>query len=89
MPGPVPEPAPEEVAQFAASVAHDLNNLLQVVTGNLEIIAARLEDEQLRGYLNNALIAAQQITDLARDLYENPMESLSRPSPPPLDGGGR
>jgi signal transduction histidine kinase len=70
-------------------VAHDLNNLLQVVHGNLEMIAARLEEERLRPYLNNAMIAAQQITDLSRALYENPVESLSRPCPPPLDGGGR
>jgi signal transduction histidine kinase len=88
MPGRVPEQTPEEVARFAASVAHDLNNLLQVVNGNLEIIAARLEDERLRGYLNNAMIAAQQITDLARGLYDEPMESLARPSPVPHDGGG-
>ena len=79
---------PEKVAQLAASVAHQLNNLLQVVNGNLELVAARLQDEQLRPYLNNAMIAAQQITDLSRELYEDPLESLARPAPPPLDGGG-
>ena len=77
---------PEKVAQLAASVAHQLNNLLQVVNGNLELVAARLQDEQLRPYLNNALIAAQQITDLSRELYEDPMESVTRSSPAPLDG---
>ena len=81
-----PGQTPAEVAQLAASVAHQLNNLLQVVNGNLELVAARLQDEQLRTYLNNALIAAQQITDLSRELYEDPMESVTRSSPAPLDG---
>ena len=81
-----PGQTPAEVAQLAASVAHQLNNLLQVVNGNLELVAARLQDEQLRPYLNNALIAAQQITDLSRELYEDPMESVTRSSPAPLDG---
>lgn len=88
MSGRVPEPAPDEVAQFAAIVAHNLNNLLQVVRGNLEMAAARSDDEQLRGYLDNAMIAAQQITDFAHELYDDPMESLSRPTPAPLDDGG-
>ena len=81
-----PGQTPAEVAQLAASVAHQLNNLLQVVNGNLELVAARLQDEQLRPYLNNALIAAQQITVLSRELYEDPMESVTRSSPAPLDG---
>ena len=81
-----PGQTPAEVAQLAASVAHQLNNLLQVVNGNLELVAARLQDEQLRPYLNNAMIAAQQITDLSRELYEDPMESVTRSSPAPLDG---
>ena len=81
-----PGQTPAEGAQLAASVAHQLNNLLQVVNGNLELVAARLQDEQLRPYLNNALIAAQQITDLSRELYEDPMESVTRSSPAPLDG---
>ena len=81
-----PGQTPAEVAQLAASVAHQLNNLLQVVNGNLELVAARLQDEQLRPSLNNALIAAQQITELSRELYEDPMESVTRSSPAPLDG---
>lgn len=58
----------EHVAQFASSLAHALNNLLQVVNGNLEILAVRLEDERLRGYVDNALLAAQQLTEVAREL---------------------
>jgi len=49
-------------------LAHTLNNLLQVVNGNLELLSNRVEDEQLRGYVRNAQAAALQITELAQDL---------------------
>ena len=58
----------EQATEFAVSLAHTLNNLLQVVNGNLELLATRVQDEQLRGYIRNAQIAAQQITELAHGL---------------------
>lgn len=58
----------EQATEFALSLAHTLNNLLQVVNGNLELLSARVEGEQLRGYVRNAQLAAQQITELAQDL---------------------
>ena len=58
----------EQATEFALSLAHTLNNLLQVVNGNLELLSAKIEDEQLRGYVRNAQLAAQQITELAHDL---------------------
>jgi hypothetical protein len=65
----IPEPHArrhaEQADEFALSLAHTLNNLLQVVNGNLELLSARVQDDQLRGYIRNAQLAAQQITDLA------------------------
>ena len=58
----------EQAAEFAASLTHTLNNLLQVVNGNLELLATRVQDEQLRGYIRNAQLAAQQITELANNM---------------------
>lgn len=58
----------EQATEFALSLAHTLNNLLQVINGNLELLSARVEGEQLRGYVRNAQLAAQQITELAQDL---------------------
>ena len=69
----------ECAAQFAASLAHSLNNLLQVVNGNLELLAARVEDPQQRGYIANAQAAARQITELANELYEDCREA-ARPA---------
>jgi nitrogen-specific signal transduction histidine kinase len=68
----VPEPQArrhaEGAGEFAPSLAHTLNNLLQVVNGNLELLSTRVQDEQLRGYIRNAQLAAQQITELATGL---------------------
>jgi signal transduction histidine kinase len=58
----------EQATEFAASLTHTLNNLLQVVNGNLELLATRVQDEQLRGYIRNAQLAAQQITELANNM---------------------
>jgi signal transduction histidine kinase len=57
-----------EATERALSLAHTLNNLLQVINGNLELLESRVEDAQLRGYIRNAQLAAKQLTDLADDL---------------------
>ena len=61
----------EQTTEFALSLAHTLNNLLQVVNGNLELLATRVEDPQLAGYVRNAQLAAQQMTELADDLQDD------------------
>lgn len=62
----VPPTAPIEVN--ANDVAHQLANLVQVVSGNLELIAVRTTDQSIARYLDNARTAAQQLTDLTRKL---------------------
>jgi hypothetical protein len=62
-------------ADFERALAHRLGNLLQVVNGNLELLAARIEDERLHGYLLNAQTAAEQLTDIARNLVDAPAEN--------------
>ena len=61
-------------AAFERELAHKLGNLLQVVNGNLELLAARIEDDRLRGYLDNARAAADQLTEIARGLVAQPEE---------------
>ena len=58
----------EAVRTFAAGLAHQLGNLLQVVNGNLELIAQQTSDEAVLRYLANARAAAEQLTELARNL---------------------
>ena len=61
----------EDANEFAVLLVHRLNNLLQVVNGNLELLESRIEDRQLRGYIRNAQIAAKQLTELADELHGN------------------
>jgi len=61
----------EDATELAQSLAHTLNNLLQVINGNLELLEARVEDDRLRGYIRNAQLAARQLTELADDLNGN------------------
>ena len=58
----------DDATELAQSLAHTLNNLLQVINGNLELLETRIEDDRLRGYIRNAQLAAKQLTELADDL---------------------
>jgi len=60
-----------DATELALSLAHTLNNLLQVINGNLELLDARVEDQQLRGYIRNAQLAARQLSALADELNGN------------------
>jgi PAS domain S-box-containing protein len=48
----------EAVGQLTGGIAHDFNNLLLVISGNLELLEARLSDEESRALLNEAQEAA-------------------------------
>ncbi|HYD25770.1 MAG TPA: hypothetical protein VEB68_13340 [Croceibacterium sp.] len=52
----------------AHGLAHELANCIQVIGGNLELIAARTTDAQTLRYLENARAAAQQLAELTRRL---------------------
>lgn len=62
----------EAVHELASRIAHRLGNLLQVVNGNLELVALRTTDETALRYLANAQAAAEQLTELARSLPTDP-----------------
>ena len=61
-----PRPRPKD--NGSSALAHELANLIQVVSGNLELIAARSHDDATQRYLENARAAAQQLTELSRRL---------------------
>jgi hypothetical protein len=62
----------EAVRKLAARLAHQLGNLLQVINGNLELIAQRTTDETTLRYVAHARIAAEQLTELTRSLPVDP-----------------
>lgn len=52
--------------------AHHLLNLVQVVSGYMELLAGRTQDELSLRYLETAQTATQEITELAQSLAGNP-----------------
>jgi two-component system cell cycle sensor histidine kinase/response regulator CckA len=59
----------EAVGQMIGGVAHDYNNLLGIVLGNLDYLADYLpQDEKVRRRLRSALDAAERGADITRSL---------------------
>ena len=48
----------EAVGQLTGGIVHDINNLVLVITGNLELAEARVENEDIRALLKEAQDAA-------------------------------
>jgi PAS domain S-box-containing protein len=59
----------EAIGHLTGGVAHDFNNLLQVIRGNLELVAAAIEDrEDAAQRVRNALRGADRAGQLTRQL---------------------
>lgn len=58
----------EAVGQMAGSMAHDFNNVLAVIVGNLELAEARTADERARKHIHAALDAASAGASFSRRL---------------------
>ena len=71
-----PEELPLTADVTLAVVAHELANLVQAVSGNLELIAARTTDETALRYIANARSAAQQLTELTTRLQSEAPAAL-------------
>lgn len=73
----------EAVGQLTAGLAHDFNNLLQVVNGNLELAAARVQDDRVSRYIQSARTAAEKGAKLTGQLLA--FARKSRLDPRPVD----
>lgn len=58
----------EAIGRLTGGVAHDFNNMLTVVTGNLELLHERLKDEELRVLAQKSLNSAFRGADLTQQL---------------------
>ena len=58
----------ESLGQLTGGVAHDFNNVLMAVLGNLELVEARLTDERLKRMVQNARRAGQRGAKLTEQL---------------------
>ncbi|MBO9518681.1 MAG: HAMP domain-containing histidine kinase [Porphyrobacter sp.] len=79
-PGPSSETKPVTQPSCAADrlpgLAHELANLVQAVSGNLELLGRRSLDETSLRYLGNAQMAAQHLTELTIGLQATLPSSL-------------
>ena len=75
----------EAIGQLTGGVAHDFNNVLQAVTGNLELIRRRVRDERpdVARLAGNALDAAGKAAGLTSQLLA--FARRQRLDPKPLD----
>jgi signal transduction histidine kinase len=60
----------EALGQLTGGVAHDFNNMLAIIVGNLDILLRRLSpaDAQFRSYAENALLGARRAAELTKRL---------------------
>lgn len=58
----------EAVGQLTGGVAHDINNLLQVIIGNAEVLVGHETDEETRNNARYILLAAERGAELTRRL---------------------
>jgi len=58
----------QAVGELAGGLAHDVNNHLTVITGNLELLGLGISDEKLRDYLRRANDATTMAARLTRRL---------------------
>ena len=75
----------EALGQLVGGVAHDFNNTLTVILGNLELIADEAEAESRVEYLNEAIDAANHAAHLTRQLLAYGRKSRLNPEPLILD----
>jgi len=66
----------DALSRLTSAVAHDINNILMVIVGNIELL---LQDKQSRP-LRGELVEIRQAADLGADLVRQ-LLGLSRPSP--------
>jgi CheY-like chemotaxis protein len=76
----------EAMARLAGGVAHDFNNMLQVIRGHAELIDALSDDEVTQEGSAAILDACGRATDLMRQLLSFGSRPITFPRAMPLDG---
>jgi signal transduction histidine kinase/ActR/RegA family two-component response regulator len=73
----------EALGQLTGGVAHDFNNMLAIIVGNLEMLARRLPESEARcrTLANNALTGAQRAAELTKRLLAFSRQQPLQPKP--------
>lgn len=70
----------EALGQLTGGIAHDFNNLLAVIVGNLELLGDRVDDDESRRLIEQALRNASRGADLTRRLLAFGRRQQLKPS---------
>lgn len=73
----------ESIGQLTGGVAHDFNNILAVIMGNLELLREETQDQAKLGMIDAGLEASHRGADLTRNMLA--FARRARLSPEPLD----
>ncbi len=61
----------EAVGQLTGGLAHDLNNVLSIVSGNVEILGLKMsENRDIAGHVGAAMMGVRRAADLTRKLLD-------------------
>jgi signal transduction histidine kinase len=60
----------QALSMLVGGVAHDLNNLLQVITATAQLLKIRAGNEESRSLLSEIIQATERAADLAHDLRD-------------------
>jgi len=73
----------EAIGQLTGGVAHDFNNMLAIIIGNLELLLRRLpgDDPRVQGPANNALNGAMMAAELTKQLLAFARQQALQPKP--------
>jgi len=73
----------EALGQLTGGVAHDFNNMLAIIVGNLEILLRRLPESEARcrTFASNALTGAQRAAELTKRLLAFSRQQSLQPKP--------
>ncbi len=75
----------EALGNLVGGVAHDFNNTLTVILGNLELIGEDEDESQRAKYIREAISASNQAAQLTRQLLAYGRKSRLEPLPSRLD----
>ncbi len=75
----------ESIGRLAGGVAHDFNNVLQAILGNLDTIARHQVDPETRGHIEAASQAANRAARLTRQLLAFSHRQVFQPQPVELN----
>ncbi|WP_333678891.1 CHASE3 domain-containing protein [Dyella sp.] len=73
----------EALGQLTGGVAHDFNNMLAIIVGNLEMLLRRLPESEARcrTFASNALTGAQRAAELTKRLLAFSRQQSLQPKP--------